>query len=95
MEEAAKTVVLSRSDSDYLQAYVTPAHLKDQIPKVLLCALREDMRTLPLQPWPQPAAPQSTCSVKQGQCSVQSALAVSRPYLTCVVRLAPEKEPHR
>jgi hypothetical protein len=93
MEEAVQTVVLSRSDRDYLQAHVAPDHLGVRVPKVLLCALREDMRTLPLQPWPEPVAAEA-----QGTCSVQPApspLALARPYLTCVVRLAPEKEPHR
>jgi hypothetical protein len=98
MEEAEETVVLSRSDRDYLRDYVAPDHLSDHNPRVLLCALREDMRSLALQPWPEPvAAPHGACSSadQQGQCTEPSALALLRPYLTCVVRLAPEKEPHR
>ena len=54
--------------------------------EVLLCALREDMRSLPV------SLPQAG-STQYESAAVE--FAQSRPYLTCCVRLSPEKEPHR
>ncbi|GIL92824.1 hypothetical protein Vretifemale_20301, partial [Volvox reticuliferus] len=74
-------------------------------PKVLLPALREDMRKLEppaelqhLETLLQRGGLQSGASRegRDGSCTVAAeAWAHARPYLSCVVRLSPEKEPER
>ena len=63
--------------------------------QVLLCALREDMRQLPLSlPSPLPREEQLTSKLEWHPAAADEYLR-ARPYLTCCVRLSPEKEPHR
>lgn len=71
---------------------------KDAAPpgiQVLLCALREDMRRLPMSlPSPLPREKQVTSTLQWHPAAADEYLR-ARPYLTCCVRLSPEKEPHR
>lgn len=76
MAAALETVVLSRSDAQYLQQYVAPDSLRQYTPKVILCALRGDLHDLPLPPdvhlLPHPSSVQSqrqaSASAKQQAC---------------------------
>ncbi|KXZ56199.1 hypothetical protein GPECTOR_1g172 [Gonium pectorale] len=107
MEESILTVALSRSDAEYLVSHVSRkgSQAAATLPKVLLPALREDVRQL--RP---PAellrlaealrgAPLAGAEGQQGECAAAKAEAVAamaaRSYLSCVVRLSPEKEPER
>ncbi|KAK9864462.1 hypothetical protein WJX84_004656 [Apatococcus fuscideae] len=94
MEIAAVTIALSKSDADFLRQLVLRQSHKHV--EVLLPALRADMAALPL-----PADIQGSTAAKVGSCASHSAAAVRsdkcqrRKYMTCCVRLSPEKEPDR
>ncbi|KAK9817271.1 hypothetical protein WJX72_012093 [[Myrmecia] bisecta] len=93
---AALTTALSRSDADCISEHLQPA----SAPQVLLPALRTDMEQLPLPAdvaarlenstdgaIPMPANGAMDHDRTQGR--------QERKYLTCCVRLSPEKEPER
>lgn len=87
MADAQDTVVLSRADSQYLQANVAPAHLATYSPHVILCALRGDMLSLPL-PADVHAPTTAALPPGAGQCSnggdnsKESKSISNRPYIT-------------
>lgn len=119
---ACRSLVLSRSDAQYLRHHF-PAATDPEVDAaplhVLLPALRADMEALPPPPeagWPAAAAEaaiagsgtgtvsssgtppinqQQQGGQQQQQGPVRQQPGQHRRYLTCCVRLSPEKEPHR
>ena len=104
MQEAALTVALSRSDAAFLTEMraaafqgdmghcPSPAGTSGMEVQVLLCALREDMRKLPVS---LPSLDSNGLMISEPHKSAVEDFVRSRTYLTCCVRLSPEKEPHR
>lgn len=88
---ASTSLVLSAADAAYLRRHfpaATDAAAGAAPLHVLLPALRADMEALP----PPPDMAAASTEQAQGQ---QQAHQAQRRYLTCCVRLSPEKEPHR
>ena len=81
------SMVLSRSDADYLRRHFPAATAAAAPLHVLLPALRSDMERLP--------APGLGAESEEAGGGGGLAWATGRRHLACCVRLSPEKEPHR
>ncbi|KAI8474837.1 MAG: hypothetical protein J3K34DRAFT_517917 [Monoraphidium minutum] len=85
---AVLVTCLSRSDAAVIAARLMPPGRGDSEVEVLLPALRSDMAHMPLPADVREAAARAGAALRGGGFG-------ARPYLTCCVRLSPEKEPLR
>ena len=100
--KAAVSIVLCKSDQKFVRDHFGRNGHQDNKPLILFPHIRQDVVDIPpLNKHPILTDPFACLLPTEGEAKKQvddnyiAQLRRSRPYFTCCVRLAPEKEPHR